>query len=144
MVADLLYQNASDVRKNWSLTIDSVVHDKPAFINRTHDYVAMLDSRLIADVLHDYKYHIELDTEDDGSTTGYVTELELVENAPTRKECIISILKAMKDYALDYYSEFSYWSKAPNRAPHLPYILKLLVSDDAMIMEDMVCLDGKN
>ena len=144
MEAKDLYQNASEIRKNWSITIDSVVHNRPAFINRTHDYVTMMSSGMVADLLRDYKYHVTLENEPDGSVTGYVAELELVENAPTKNACLSNIIEAMKDYALDYYQEFNYWSKAPNRASHLPYIIKLLISDDQMIMEDLVCLDGKN
>lgn len=34
MIAENYYQNASEVRKNWSMTIDSVVHERPAFIHR--------------------------------------------------------------------------------------------------------------
>ena len=73
-----IYQNASDVRKNWSITIDTVVHDRPAFINRTHDYVTMLSSGLLADILHDYKYHVTLENESDGSVTGRVTEFDIL------------------------------------------------------------------
>ncbi|MCR5595436.1 MAG: hypothetical protein K6G12_06285 [Lachnospiraceae bacterium] len=144
MITNSYYKNASEVRKNWSLTIDSVVHDRPAFINRTHDYVAMLDSGMLAEILKDYKYHVSVDDESDGSITCYVAELELVENAPSKKECIAKIIDAMKDYALDYYKEFNYWSKAPNRSAQVPYILKLLVSTDDMIMEDIVCQSGRN
>lgn len=25
-------QNATDIRKNWSVTLDSVVHDRPAYL----------------------------------------------------------------------------------------------------------------
>lgn len=144
MEAKDLYQNASEIRKNWSVTIDSVVHDRPAFISRTHDYVTMMDSGTLAELLRDFKYHVTLNDEADGSVTCYVAELELVENAPNKKECLANIIKAMKDYALDYYQEFNYWAKAPNRASHLPYIFKLLISDDSTIMEDIICLDGKN
>ncbi len=144
MIAHSYYQNASDIRKNWSVTIDSVVHDRPAFISRTHDYLALLDSKLLSEILKGYKYHIRLDKEDDESYTGYVEELELVENSPTKEECLKSMVSAMKDYAVDYYAEFNYWSKAPNRAPHIPYVIKLLVSSDEMIMEDMICQDGEN
>ena len=136
-----IYQNASDVRKNWSITIDTVVHDRPAFINRTHDYVTMLSSGLLADILHDYKYHVTLETESDGSVTGHVTEFDIVENAVSKDNCLRTIAKAMKDYAMDYYQEFSYWSKAPNRNAHIPYILKLLISDEQTIIEDIICQD---
>ncbi len=143
-MVDSYYINASDVRKNWSLTIDSVVHDRPAFISRTHDYVAMLDAGLLREVFKDYKYHVEIEREDDGSITGYLKELELVENADSKPSFLKKMVDAMKDYALDYYNDFNYWSKSTNRSSQIPYILKLLVCDDNMIMEDIVCLDGRN
>ena len=144
MTADKIYQNASDVRKNWSFTIDTVVHDRPAFINRTRDYVAMLDNQTLLSLLDNVKYHLEMETESDGSVTAFLVELELAENAPSKKECISKMIDAMKDYALDFYNEFNYWSKAPNRAPHVPYVLKILMSDDNALMEDMVCQAGKS
>ncbi len=144
MDAAQIYQNASDVRKNWSFTIDTVIHDRPAFINRTHDYFMMLNAGTIKSMLNDYKYHIEMENEPDGSFTGYLVELELAENAPSKEKLIENMLEAMKDYALDYYSEFSFWSKAPNRASHVPYVLKILISDDETLREDMVCQNGKN
>lgn len=138
------YVNASEVRKNWSMTLDSVVHERPAFISRTHDYVAMLDSNLLIEVFKDYKYHVELDKEQDGSITAYVKELGLVENAKTKEELLPQVADSMKDYALDFYNDFNYWAKAPNRAPQIPYVLKLLVCDNERIIGDMVCRDGKN
>ena len=138
------YRNASEVRQNWSTTIDSVVRERPAFINRVHDNVAMLDSNLLLELLKDYKYQIVLEQESDGSYTGFVKELDLVENAEGKQECIDSVISSMKDYAIDYYTEFGYWSKAPNRMSHIPYILKLLISSDERIREDIICQDGKN
>lgn len=144
MTADKIYQNASDVRKNWSFTIDTVVHDRPAFINRTRDYVAMLDNQTLLRLLDNVKYHLEMESESDGSVTAYLVELELVENAPTKSECVKNMISAMKDYALDFYNEFNYWSKAPNRAPHVPYVLKILMSNDDALMGDIICQTGKN
>ncbi len=143
-MVDSLYQKASDVRKNWSMTIDSVVHERPAFINRTHDSIAMLDDRLLAGLLRDYKFHITFDEEEDGSITGYEEELQLVENAPDRETCIAGMISAMRDYALDFYREFAYWSQAPNRVSHIPYVIKLLISSDEAIAEDIQCQNGKN
>ena len=140
-----LCKNATEVRKNWSMTIDSVVHERPAFISRTHGSIAMIDESLLMELLRDYKYHLSIDVEEDGSFTAFLDELELVENAPTKEECIDVIISAMKDYAMDYYNEFSYWSKAPNRAPHIPYVIKILVSSDNRILEDIIiCQIGEN
>ena len=136
--------NASEVRKNWSVTIDSVVHEKPAFISRTHDNVAMIDESLLAKLLTNYKLNVLIEQEDDGSYTAYSEELQLVENDVDRSSCIDKLIDAMKDYALDYYNEFGYWSKAPNRATHVPYVIKLLISDKKSIEEDIICQDGKN
>ena len=139
-----LYQNASYVRKNWSTTIDSVVHERPAFITRTHDKVVMADYQLMDEILDGYKFHLTLEKETDGSITGYLEELQLVENGATRDDCIRKMIAGMVDYAEDYYSEFSYWSKAPNRISHIPYVLKLLISNDDKIMEDIICQDGRS
>ena len=144
MVAKEYYQKASDVRKNWSMTIDSVVHDKPAFINRTRDRIMMMDYHLLLDILSTYKYHIIIEEEDDGSKTGFVDDLGLVENADTEDELLRKLVSSMKDYAEDYYNQFNYWSKAPNRVSHVPYVIKLLISDDNQILEDMICQSGKN
>lgn len=137
-------QSASEVRKNWSMTIDSVVHERPAFITRTRDNVAMLDARLLTRLLKYYQFHVQMEQEEDGSYTAYSDELQLVENAKDKDACIDKLIDAMKDYAADYYREFSYWSKAPNRASHIPYVIKLLISDQAAIAEDIICRDGKN
>ena len=139
-----IYQNASEVRKNWSLTIDSVVHNRPAFIQRTHDYVAMLNTKLLCEAFKDYKFHVEFDQEQDNSITGFVRELDIVENASSKDECITALVDAMKDYAFDFYQDFSYWSKAPNRQAHIPLVLKLQTSTDEEIAEDMICQVGKN
>ena len=37
---DLL--NATEVRKNWSVTLDQVAHERPAYVKRTHDNVAIV------------------------------------------------------------------------------------------------------
>ncbi|MBR5337675.1 MAG: hypothetical protein IK152_06800 [Lachnospiraceae bacterium] len=126
------------------MTLDSVVHDRPAFINRTHDKVAMFNTDLLLSLLMDCKYHVTLEQEDDDSITGFVEELSLVENAPDTEQCLDTIVESMKDYALDYYSQFNYWSMAPNRVGHIPYVLKLLISSDEMIREDIICRDGRS
>ena len=77
----------------------------------------------------------------DGTITGVVDELDLIENAETKEGCAAALLSAMKEYAQDFYSEFKLWAAAPNRKAHIPYILKILSSSDARIMEDMVCRD---
>ena len=54
------------------------------------------------------------------------------------------MIRAIRDYANDYYDEFTLWSKAPNRQGHIPYVLKVLISTDEEIRECVVCHAGKN
>ena len=57
---------------------------------------------MLSGILNALKYHVTIEEEADGSLTGYVEELELVENAGTREELLSELVLAMKDYALDF------------------------------------------
>lgn len=89
------------------------------------------------------KFHVSLLPENDGSVTGTIDELDLIENAKTQEGCIALLLSAMRDYARDFYREFELWGSAPNRRGHIPYVLKILSSSDVQLMEDVVCRDGR-
>ncbi|MBQ7558721.1 MAG: hypothetical protein IJT20_00505 [Synergistaceae bacterium] len=90
------------------------------------------------------KFNVTFFEEDDGSFTGALEELDLIENAPSKEDCLFALREAMKEYAQDFYNEFNLWSSAPNRKSHIPYVLKILLSSDSQLMEDMVCQHGKN
>ena len=92
--------------------------------------------RIFLDTL---KFTVSFSEEEDGSFTAVLEELDLIENAPSKDEYMISVLSAMKDYAKDFYNEFSLWSSAPNRKNHIPYVLKILLSPDSRLREDMIC-----
>ncbi len=143
-VLDSLSTSASYVRQNWSTTIDSVVHSRPVFVKRTHDNITMMDSRLLQYLLLSLTFHVDIETEDDGSVTCFLKELDLVENAPSEDICLDKLIEGMKDYAQDFYNDFSFWSGAPNRKTHIPYVLKILSGDDEDIRRSIVCQGGKN
>ena len=89
------------------------------------------------------KFNVSLFEEEDGTFTGTLEELDLIENAHSEKECIISLREAMKEYANDFYNEFNFWSSAPNRKNHIPYVLKILSSSDKQLAEDIICRHSK-
>lgn len=43
-----------------------------------------------------------------------------------KSECLMILLEDMKEYAQDFYREFDFWSSAPNRKRHIPYVLKIV------------------
>lgn len=125
-------------------TINKSYMEKPVFVRRSDDDIMILSTKMLRDSLRHLKFTVSLFEEEDGSFTCTLEELDLIENAPSKKDCIASLIKAMKEYAHDFYNEFSLWSSAPNRKDHVPYVLKILSSSDSELMEDMICRNGKN
>jgi len=79
------YLNATDVRKNWSLTLDSVVREKPAYIKRTRDEIAMMDVRMLSYLLRIYEFVADKFIEPDGSVTLSLRNMDIVVNAATKE-----------------------------------------------------------
>ena len=139
---DLL--NATDVRKNWSVTLDSVVRERPAYIKRTRDNLALLNMDTLSYVLEGYKYSAEIFIEKDGSVTLSADYLDLVVNAKDEEQAKKALASDIKEYAEDYYENYAVWSVAPNRKSHIPYVLKALALNENQIAEELVCRNGKN
>lgn len=89
-------------------------------------------------------FHVSFISEDDGSVTGTVEELDLFGNAQTKDECLFLLLNDMREYAQDFCNEFTLWSSAPNRKKHIPYVLKILSSSDKKLLEAMKCQTGNS
>ena len=136
--------NATDVRKNWSITLDSVVHERPAYIKRTRDSIALIDINTLNTIFSVYKFKANRFKENDGSITLSTCDMDLVVNAGTEEEAVIELAREIKSYAEEYYKEFALWSSAPNRKDHVPYVLKALSLDEDVIKGEIVCQDGKN
>ena len=137
--------NATYVRKHWSEIIDGVVRVKPTFIKRTRDCVVLANEELFAEVLSAYTFSAIRHDEDDGSVTLSLREIDLVENASTESEAKLMLAKDILDYATDYYNDFAYWSSAPNRKSHIPYVLRaIMLGDIDKIGECISCQAGKN
>lgn len=138
------YQSASEVRKEWSRTIDTVIRERPVFVQRTRDNLVMLDLATFRLLFDHIRFEVAVYQENDGTVTCSEDNLNLVENDISEEACVNRLIAAMRDYAEDFYREFSLWSKAPNRRDHIPYVLKILACTDAEIREDIICHAGKN
>ena len=142
---EMLMENATNVRKEWSSVVDSVMHDKPKLIKRTRDRMWLSNLETMKEILDIYIFTAEKYTEPDGSVTLSLTEIDLVENAPSEAEARLCMGQAIMEYAMEYYDEYQLYSKAPNRKGHVPYVFKALITDDPKKLgEDIVCQDGKN
>ena len=137
--------NATDVRKDFSAVVDMAVREKPVFIKRTRDNLILSDRRLMLMLLRDYMLTARRYIEDDGSITLSLEEIDLVVNAGTDEAAKDALVSDLREYADDYYENYAAWSVAPNRKDHLPYVIKVLATEDKTLIGAMiVCHDGAN
>ncbi len=104
----------------------------------------IITARMLQVFLETLSFNASFVTEDDGSVTGEIEELDLFANAETKSECLMILLEDMKEYAQDFYREFDFWSSAPNRKQHIPYVLKILLTPDDSLLESVKCRHGEN
>lgn len=142
----MLTLNATDVRKDWSEVVDKVVREKPLFMKRTRDYLMLSDLDFMQSLLDAYHFTAQKETEDDGSVTLSLNELDLVENGKTEDEAKRKLAKSILEYSESFYQDFHYWSTAPNRKAHIPYVFKALILGDAEKIGELItiCQNGKN
>ena len=138
-------ENATDIRKNWSETVDRVVREKPVFAKRTRDTIMISDTHLISYLLTPYFFTAQEIYEDDGTLTLSLNELDLIANGPTKQEAISNLANDILEYSIEFYDEFDYWSSASNRQKHIPYILKAIILGNTKAIGDVIiCQNGQN
>ena len=121
--------SSTRVRSEWSMIVDSVVREKPVLIKRTRDHVFLANTELLCDLLEAYTFHAALYPEKDGSVTISLDEIDLIDNGRDELDAKLRLAQAILDYSIDYYSDFTYWSRG-NRKSHKPYIFKALILGD--------------
>lgn len=119
--------NASDVRKDWGRFIDNTVRLKPQFIKRSRDSIVALNIDMFKDVLSAYLLTAKLFIEKDGSTTASLDQIDLMVNGLDANDALNRLAVDLIEYAEDFYENYEYWSHAPNRKAHIPYILSVLI-----------------
>ncbi len=141
----MLMEKATDVRKEWSAVCDSVIHDKPKFIKRTRDKMWFSNLDTMAEILKAYEFTAQKFVEEDGSITLSLNEFDLIENGTDESSARLALGNAILDYSTEYYNNYAFYSRSPNRKGHVPYIFKALIMDNSKtIGENILCQDGKN
>jgi hypothetical protein len=135
--------NATKVRNEWSMVVDTVIREKPQFIKRTRDYMFLTDFNVLENLLSAYSFHATILTEEDGTVTVALDEIELVENGTDEHDALQKLACSILEYAEDYYRDFTYWAKG-NKVAHIPYVFKaLMLNDTKKIGELIKCRHGE-
>ena len=129
MLSELQFTEA---RNQFSTLYDSVFNSfNPAIVKRKQtEQVAMLRVDLLKMVLEDYKLNPKVIEEDDGSITLALDSLELYSNNSTLDLATKDLIEDLKIYAQDYLDRSQLFFHSPNRKPHFPYVLKILLCDN--------------
>ncbi len=130
--------NATDVRRDWGSFIDNVVRFKPSLVKRNRDYLAAISLEHLEAVLTPYRFTLEYKKEVDGSISGSLKEMDILANAATLDALKIEIAKELVEYAQEYMDEFDKYYRAPNRKPHFPYILRVLIQNNEDAVEGLL------
>ena len=140
----MTYVNATEVRKNWSETCDSVARVRPSIIKRTRDEMLLASKNDVLDMLRVYALNATI-IKDNGSVTISMNDMDIVENAETEEEAKRLLAKALLDYAEEYYENYQLYSKSPNRGPHQPFIIRIMLLGTVdRVMEELICQAGRN
>lgn len=140
----MLALSSTEVRKDWSVTVDSVIREKPMFIKRTRDYMLLSSLDVINNILNPYSFHAEKFVESDGSITLSLNEIDLVKNAPNEEQAKLRLSESILEYAEDFYNDFKYWTTDESKKKHIPFVLKALILNDTKEIGDLIqCQHGK-
>ena len=135
----------STVRKEWSSVCDSIICEKPAFIERTRGKMWISNLDIMLEILKAYQFTAKKYMEKDGSVTLSLNEIDLIENGEDEQKARLLLGKSILAYSIDYYNEYELYSRSPNRKQHIPYVFKALIMEDSeKIGESILCQNGKN
>lgn len=122
--------NATEVRKEFSQFIDTVVREKPVVIKRNRDYVLSISLEQTVNLLADYHFHMNVFNEEDSSITATLNELDLIINTMDKDNLKNLMAQEILDYAEDYFEQFNLYYNSPNRQKHFPYVLKAILANN--------------
>ncbi|TYP52492.1 exoribonuclease R [Thermosediminibacter litoriperuensis] len=121
----------TEARNDFSRVFNSVYNElKPAIIKRNRDQeILMVRKDLLRAYLTPVEFKVEVYREEDGSITLSMDALEIAVNAPDMDRAVEELVKELKDYTTEYLERSMLFLNSPNRKPHFPYILRLMLCD---------------
>lgn len=122
----------SEARSRLSQLFDEAVEERrPILIRRGARQEAVLVSREDLDaLLRTFTLRPQVLSEDDGSVTITVDELDWAVNAGSLEEAVGALVADLRHYAEDYLERAPLFLRAPNRSSHFPYVLKIALARD--------------
>ena len=126
----ILERSASEVRSNFSETLNDSQYRRPQFFTRNRTVFALLGQRSLGEILSTAIVDVNVSSVDGLFIATSETLNDIVASGTTAQEAIEAFAGDMLEYALDYYESWELYSNAPNRKAHQPYVLRALLMSD--------------
>jgi len=130
--------SATNVRKDWSRFIDTVVHGRPLAVQRNRDILLAVSLPQALELLRDRRFTLRYEFESDGSISGSLEEIDLVGNASDLSALKRDLAQQLIDYSQTYIDRFELYFNAPNRRRHFPYVLHVLLLEAIEDVEALI------
>lgn len=124
--------NSTEVRKNWSETIDSVVRTHPVFIKRNRDLLALLSVNHLEKLLDDYNIYVTVEHIDKTTYSAKIPIFDIFVKAETITGISDNAVSKIIDFCQSYFDDLDININLPERASLFPYVLKVIIA----LMED--------
>lgn len=141
----MLAMSSSEVRREWSQVMDTVVRRGPVLLRRNRDYMMLCSDATISQLVADVSIVADQFVEADGSVTLSARALDIAVHAPDLQAAKSALAGDVMEYAEEYFQDFARYSQSPNRKGHLPYVMKALSARSPEELEGaVVCRPGKS
>lgn len=142
---DYGYISSSEVRKNFSETINNALYSKPQLIKRNKNDILLVGKDIVFNMLENLRIKLIIKKDKDM----YYTENNVMEDiigwGNTKEEAINDFVNFLDAYAHDYYENFQVYSKTERGKRDLPYVFRVICSTSMEDVKSMlICQDGKN
>lgn len=140
----MLAISATEVRKDWGSYIDTIVREKPIFVKRSRDYFACMDIDTLKSLVSNIKFNAEYEYDEDNKVVMFIDGYDAVVTGSDVNEAKRNLITDLKEYAQHYFEDAQTWNTDKKRAGQINELLKLSVSTDDELMEDLICQPTRN
>ncbi|MDO4183550.1 MAG: hypothetical protein Q4E12_08120 [Coriobacteriia bacterium] len=125
----VIERSATEVRKNFAQTLNDSEYRRPQFFNRNHQVFSLMGTQDLARIMATANIQVAVMQDDDIFIVTSETIGDLVAYGATHDQAIAAFCEDLYDYAQEYYANYELYSRAPNRAGHLPYVFRALLAE---------------
>ena len=137
-MAPVIERSATEVRKNFAQTLNDSEYRRPQFFNRNHQVFGLVGTQDLSKIMATANIEAAIAQDDDVFIVTSDTIEDLVAYGATSDEAVAAFCEDLYDYAQEYYANYELYSRAPNRAGHLPYVFRALLAESPTDIRPML------